>query len=212
MRGLTAELNWAARAGIPNGSGDASILSGTLAQPKVKDSQEANAALRRRMQAQAAITSPPAVFLLSRVMRASDQPTHAGPWGLARSARAEASLPVHCIDRAAATVVEQHWALAEPEAVMRHDARLVPGLARAHQAARTTIAPAASAHMVTGGTGGLGLLVGQWLVERGAGHVVLLSRNGRVSRGGTGNQQWVWLSMRSQPCPPLTSLQKGPSN
>ena len=109
------------------------------------------------VQAQAAVTSAPAVWLLTRVMQAPGQAEHAGSWGLARSARAEASLPVHCIDRTAA-MVEQHWALAEPEAVMRHDARLVPRLSRAHQAAHITIAPAASAHVVTGGTGGLGLL------------------------------------------------------
>ena len=93
-------------------------------------------------QAQAAIASPPAVFLLSRVIQASNQPAQAGPWGLARSARAEASLPVHCIDRTAA-MVEQHCTLAEPEVVMRHDACLVPRLARARGAARNKYRDAA---------------------------------------------------------------------
>ena len=49
------------------------------------------------VQAQAAITSAPAVWLLARVMQAPGQPEHAGSWGLARSARAEASLPVHSL-------------------------------------------------------------------------------------------------------------------
>ena len=38
-----------------------------------------------------------------------------------------------------------------------------------------------SSYVVTGGTGALGLLVGRWLVDRGAGHVVLLSRSGTPS-------------------------------
>jgi acyl transferase domain-containing protein/NADPH:quinone reductase-like Zn-dependent oxidoreductase/acyl carrier protein len=36
-------------------------------------------------------------------------------------------------------------------------------------------------HLLTGGTGGLGLVTGQWLVEGGAGCVVLASRGGKVS-------------------------------
>ena len=50
MRGVCGKLNWVAREGMPQGSGDASLLSGTLPQPKVKDLTEANAALRRLMQ------------------------------------------------------------------------------------------------------------------------------------------------------------------
>ena len=38
-----------------------------------------------------------------------------------------------------------------------------------------------SSYVVTGGTGALGLLLGQWLLDRGAGHVVLLSRSGTPS-------------------------------
>merc|ERR1712185_775021 len=117
-------------------------------------------------------------------MQAPGQPKHAGSWGLSRSTRAEASLPVRCIDRTAAMVLEQHWALAEAEAVLRHDARLVPRLARAHQAAHATVAPAASAHVVTGGTGGLGLLTARWLAQRGdARTLALASRSGVLARG-----------------------------
>ena len=56
MRGLMGKLNWASREGMPNGSGDASILSATLPKPKVKDLQEANAALRRLMEARVVIS------------------------------------------------------------------------------------------------------------------------------------------------------------
>ena len=136
------------------------------------------------VQAQASIASAPAVWLVTRVTQAPGQPEHAGSWGLARSAQAEASLPVHCIDRAAAMVEKQHWALAEPEAMMRYDARLAPRLMRARQTAHTTIAPAASAHVVTGGTGGLGLLTARWLAQRGdARTLALASRSGVLARG-----------------------------
>ena len=36
-------------------------------------------------------------------------------------------------------------------------------------------------HVVTGGTGGLGLLTGRWLAQRGAGFLVLVSRSGKLT-------------------------------
>ena len=50
MRGLVGSMSWATREGMPYGAGDTSILASTLPQPKVKDLQEANAALRRLKQ------------------------------------------------------------------------------------------------------------------------------------------------------------------
>ena len=47
MRGLMGKINWAVREAMPQGAGDASLLSGTLPNPKVSDLLEANAALRR---------------------------------------------------------------------------------------------------------------------------------------------------------------------
>ena len=44
---------------MPNGCGDASLLSATLPTPRVKDLQEANASLRRLLQAEATITIKP---------------------------------------------------------------------------------------------------------------------------------------------------------
>ena len=38
------------------------------------------------------------------------------------------------------------------------------------------------AHMVTGGTGGIGLVVGRWLAGRGASRLVLASRRGSLGR------------------------------
>ena len=59
MRGLTGKINWATREGMPNGSGDASLLSATLPNPQVKDLCEANASLKRLLQAEATITIRP---------------------------------------------------------------------------------------------------------------------------------------------------------
>ena len=59
MRGLMGKLNWATREGMPQGAGDSSLLSATLPTPKVKDLQEANAALRRLLAAEASITILP---------------------------------------------------------------------------------------------------------------------------------------------------------
>ena len=47
MRGLNGKISWVAREGMPQGSGDASILASKMPKPQVKDLQEANAALRR---------------------------------------------------------------------------------------------------------------------------------------------------------------------
>ena len=50
MRGVVGKLNWSSREGMPQGAGDASLLAGTLPNPKVKDLTAANAALRRLIQ------------------------------------------------------------------------------------------------------------------------------------------------------------------
>jgi hypothetical protein len=59
MRGLLGKLNWATRQGMPQGCGDASLLSSRMPHPKVSDLQETNAALRRLLKAEATITIRP---------------------------------------------------------------------------------------------------------------------------------------------------------
>ena len=56
MRGLCGKLSWTAREGMPHGSGDASLQSSTLPNPKVKGFMEGNAALRRLKEASATVT------------------------------------------------------------------------------------------------------------------------------------------------------------
>jgi len=72
MRGLMGKVNWATREGMPNGSGDASLLSGTLPYPRVKDLQEANAALRRLLQANVTITIKAIPLSRLRILLFSD--------------------------------------------------------------------------------------------------------------------------------------------
>ena len=59
MRGVTGQLNWASRQAMPQGAGDARLLSSTLPNPKIKDLTEANAALRRLIQNDVPITIKP---------------------------------------------------------------------------------------------------------------------------------------------------------
>ena len=47
-------------------------------------------------------------------------------------------------------------------------------------------------YVISGGTGGIGLVTARWLVERGARHVALLSRSGQLSGGG-GQADWDFL-------------------
>ena len=114
----------------------------------------------------------------------------AGSWGLARSARTEATLPVHCADGAVTAALKHIWTLAEPEAVLHFATVLVARLARAHPPASTTLVPAASAHLVTGGTGGLGLLTARWLAQHGGARALALaSRGGALTRDSDG--EWA---------------------
>jgi acyl transferase domain-containing protein len=79
---------------------------------------------------------------------------------------------------AAATLISSH----EDRVAIRGDRRYVPRLvhsARVSPATPTTIQlNAAGTYLVTGGLGALGLAVSQWLVQRGAGRLVITSRSG----------------------------------
>ena len=116
------------------------------------------------------------------------RPAHAGLFGLARTARAEESLPICVIDGGhvdeLASAALSHVALSadsEPELAMRPALQLVPRLARLSPAmsARSSMPEGPSTHVITGGTGGLGLLTARWLAQTGAAQAVIL-----VSRGG----------------------------
>eukprot|EP00922_Rhytidocystis_sp_ex-Travisia-forbesii_P020003 GHVS01029514.1.p1 GENE.GHVS01029514.1~~GHVS01029514.1.p1 ORF type:complete len:1315 (-),score=208.36 GHVS01029514.1:118-4062(-) len=52
-------------------------------------------------------------------------------------------------------------------------------------------------YVISGGMGGLGLVVAKWLVEEGARHIVLLSRRGQPSPAIQQNEMWKWLTCES---------------
>ena len=101
---------------------------------------------------------------------------HPELWGglidlLARDSEAEL---LSLIDEVAAGEPEDQIALRGPR---RYAARLTP---REDRDAPPLKLRADAAYLVTGGGGALGLHVAQWLVERGARHLVLASRRGRA--------------------------------
>ena len=52
------------------------------------------------------------------------------------------------------------------------------------QAGMAVVCVSGESHLLTGGTGGLGLLTARWLAQQGAGSVVLSSRSGMMAAGG----------------------------
>ena len=58
---------------------------------------------------------------------------------------------------------------------------------RVRQAGMAAACAPGDAHLLTGGTGGLGLLTARWLAQLGAGSVVLASRSGALPVGGCGS-------------------------
>ena len=142
------------------------------------------------VQAESAEARPRAMWFLTTGAQLAERcrnPMHAAVWGLARSARVEAMLPARCLE-VSASLVHEHGdevTLAEPESVVRPTARLVPRLAQAPSAGAN--APSAQGaverHVISGGTGGLGLLTSRWLAQHGADTLVLASRSGTLASG-----------------------------
>ena len=131
------------------------------------------------VQAQAAgVVRALSVWLLTRGTEMSP----AGLWGLARSALAEAPLPLCCVDASAAMVIARGSSLTEPEALLLKGNTFVPRLAQASVLCERVIDSAAwGAHVVTGGTSGIGLLTARWLAQHGAHALALASRSGALA-------------------------------
>ena len=125
------------------------------------------------------------------------QPKHAGAWGFGRSVRSELpSVSVHCVELSALgrmhhdALSARAWAvvaegLSEVEIACRGDLTCLPRLATIKHAADTDVSMMAQdescTQLLTGGTGGIGLLTAEWLTTacRHA-HVVLTSRSGAL--------------------------------
>ena len=168
------------------------------------------------LQVQAAATKRPRVWLLS--VNVPEKPEvgargvlDAGLWGLARAARAEAMLPIVCLDGTLSLALSWGASIPEPEARLRPRGQLVPRLQRARSffanvgsrsSDKAYGATASGGHVVTGGTSGLGLLTGGWLVQRSAARLALVSRGGVVSADGVA--EWEAL----QACITTTRLER----
>ena len=122
------------------------------------------------VQAQAASTSAPVVALITAGVELPCEVRGAAQgsmWGLARAARAEAQLPVQCLNDASKPMRERATSISEPEQVLFRMASFVPRLTRAPGIVEPGGLSARSwgGQLVTGGTGGLGLLTGRWLTQ-----------------------------------------------
>jgi pimaricinolide synthase PimS1 len=124
-------------------------------------------------------------------------PSGAALWGLVRSAQAEspgAIVLVDCDgDEASWGALPAALALDEPQMALRGGGAWVPRLARMDAAEESSGAEAAAEDpafdphgtvLVTGGTGGLGVLLARHLVAvHGVRHLLLASRRGRAAEG-----------------------------
>jgi acyl transferase domain-containing protein/acyl carrier protein len=120
-------------------------------------------------------------------------------WGLGRSAALEASEvwgglidadPVSPPAEAAALVVEEMLAATSEDQVgFRDGRRFVPRLTRLRVGGGAPTLRSDGAYLVTGGLGGLGLLIARWLVTRGARRLVLMGRTPLGPRSGWADSQ-----------------------
>mgnify|MGYP003715792209 CR=1 FL=1 len=102
-------------------------------------------------------------------------------------------MPVCCVESLGPNALAFHSLPAsEPEASLYLQRPLVPRLAQALQATEQSAVASRDCHLVSGGTGGLGLLTARWLAGRGASRVVLASRSGALARGT--NAEWALLA------------------
>ena len=122
------------------------------------------------VQSQAAIALPASVWLVTAGAHGGGAPWGAaggGLWGLARAVRCEAAVSVTCVSAPASLALRHCASFTEPEVIPLRSACLVPRLVSANTLAAPSQAAqcAGGAHMVTGGTGGLGLLTARWLAQ-----------------------------------------------
>lgn len=156
----------------------------------------------------AASVSPANVWLCTtwtHLHRNTIQPRleHAGAWGVSRSARAEARVPVVCIGAPRRASFHRMPACnnlslaAEAEMIVDVDNHYVPRLVHETRTRELRLVATESIvarhHLVTGGTAGIGLLTGRWIAQRGSPRLLLASRSGLIRRDLTNE----WLSVQS---------------
>eukprot|EP00966_Prymnesium_polylepis_P171231 3958421-Prymnesium_polylepis.1 len=147
-------------------------------------------------------STPNTWLLTTGVQAAANEPStvslhsHAGSWGLARSARAEAHLAVRCTDvprNLVGWLLSCEFPETELETItLSNDRSCASRLIRFSSQQSTTSLSIVGRHIVTGGTAGLGLLTARWLAQSGALSLVLASRSGSFA----GNMDNELLEMR----------------
>ncbi|MFI6351042.1 SDR family NAD(P)-dependent oxidoreductase [Streptomyces sp. NPDC050560] len=128
------------------------------------------------------------VILTRGVRDGSDELVGETVAGLVRSAQSEHPDRIVLLDAPSDTALtlpslRAAVACGEPEVAVEGDQVWVRRLARLHPSETPAEVPLSGSVLVTGGTGGLGRVVARHLVERGAEHVVLVSRSGREAEG-----------------------------
>ncbi|CAJ1367639.1 unnamed protein product [Effrenium voratum] len=123
-----------------------------------------------------------------RLMRGHPLPWHSGLWGLARCLRLEVPTSVcGCIDlglcKDEEVMPRLRGATAAPELLLHEGRCFVPRLEDSTETFHGLGLRLASdaAYAITGGTGGLGLRFALFLAERGARHLLLMSRGGKIA-------------------------------
>ena len=121
----------------------------------------------------------PHLWLWTAGVQMGFQTKHAGLLGMVRSAFDEVQLPLHCIDAQQLTCIDANNEL---QMVIRDGHTLVARLAKIDERTRRMERfSTRDLHLMTGGTGGLGVLTARWLYHCGANTIVLASRSGMCS-------------------------------
>ncbi len=148
--------------------------------------------------AHAELRQPPRMLLVTRAaVAAAEVDRVEGLWqtpfiGLAKVLRREhPEFASRCVDLGARSdafeidvlLREGRMADEEESVAYRDGARFVPRLVRydSSTVGSTSALRSDRSYLIAGGTGGLGMKVAQWMVERGARALVLVSRQGRVA-------------------------------
>ena len=141
------------------------------------------------------VTNLTPAWFLTNEMCAAGRAEHAGVWGLVRSARQESpSARLRCMDVSALSLrVWRDIFTFPPEAAevrQKGQTFAAPRLTRMPMAAaKEGSARLSNTHVVTGGTGGLGVLTARWLADRGVERLLLASRKGKVAPSSKANFQ-----------------------
>lgn len=152
--------------------------------------------MRALQESQAGVSAGPFVLITRHAWRIKDdsivQPQHAALWGLARVFMSENSnadirlidVPFDMCDDTLTACIQQEiiYGSARQQVAYRDGQRYVARLGHAtdqstaQDSKRPFLVRTDGTYLITGGSGGLGRIVSRWLLDQGAGRLVILSR------------------------------------